>query len=138
MLTLNEWIPEAAALAFMQLPDWSQARELLHTLRGVPGRRVFRRAVLAMVLDSLASAAAGRHATVTDAMTAARERSRHQGRPVSSRAIGSTLLLKGLESDYTVLVDVEQLSPAHVYVALTRGTRGTLVCSRQRWLGRTR
>ena len=128
---------EAAALTFLQQPDWTQARQLLQTLRGMPGRRVFRRAVLAMVLDSLASAAAGRHATVTDAMDAARERLRHQGRPVAPRAIGSTLLLKGLESDYTVLVDVEQLSPAHVYVALTRGTRGMLVCSRQRWIGRT-
>lgn len=129
---------EAAALAFLQQPDWAQARTTLHTWSGLPGRRVFRRAVLAMLLDSLASAASGRHPTVADAMAAARERHRHQGRPVAARAIGSTLLLKGLEADYTVLLDVERLTPAHVYVALTRGTRGMLVFSGERWLGRTR
>lgn len=127
---------EAAALAFAEQPDWAQARTTLRTWSGLVGRQVFRREVLAMLLDSFASAAGDRQPTLTAAMAAARERRRHQGRPVTTRAIGSTLLLKGLEADFTVLLDVERLSPAHLYVALTRGARGMLVFSRDRWLGR--
>lgn len=126
---------EAAALAFVHHPDWSQVWAALRIWSMQAGRRVFRREVLAMLLDSLASVAAGRQPSLTAAMAAAIERRRHQGRPVTNRAIGSTLLLKGLEADYTVLLDLERLSPPHVYVALTRGTRGMLVLSRDRWLG---
>lgn len=129
---------EAAALAFVDHPDWSQARAALRIWSMQARRRVFRREVLAMLLDSFASVAAGRQPSLTAAMAAAIERRRHQGRPVTNRAIGSTLLLKGLEADYTVLLDLERLSPPHVYVALTRGTRGMLVLSRDRWLGRIR
>jgi hypothetical protein len=129
---------EAAALAFERAPDWRNARNTLRAWSALPGRRVFRREVFSMLLDALAAASGPRQRTLSEAMGAARERRRHQGRLVPSRSIGSTLLLKGLEADYTVLVDVEGLSPAHVYVALTRGTRGMLICSRQRWIGQAR
>ncbi len=129
---------EAAALALIDHPDWSQAQAALRIWSVQAGRRVFRREVLAMLLDSLASTASGRQPSLPAAMAAAIERRRHQGRPVTNRSIGSTLLLKGLEADYTVLLDLEGMSPPHVYVALTRGTRGMLVLSRDRWLGRTR
>lgn len=127
---------EAAALAFEAQPDWHRASSALHAWSTQPGRRVFRREVLRMLLECLSSTAGGRHPSLRDALVAARERRRQQGRPVVSRAVGSTLLLKGLEADYTVLLDLEGLSPAHVYVALTRGTRGMLIFSRDRWLGR--
>lgn len=129
---------EAAALTFGHQPEWAQARTALRAWSMQAGRRVFRREVLAMLLDCFASAASGRQPSLTEAMAAALERRRHRGRPVTTRAIGSTLLLKGLEADYTVLLDLERLSPPHVYVALTRGTRGMLVLSRERWLGRVR
>jgi DNA helicase-2/ATP-dependent DNA helicase PcrA len=90
-----------------------------------------------MLIDSLNATAAGRQPSLSDAMSAARERRRHEGRSATRRAVGSTLLLKGLEADYTILLDMEGLSAAHVYVALTRGTRGMLVFSRNQWLGRT-
>lgn len=130
-------VDETAALAFRNNPSWTQAREALSTWSTQPGRRVFRRDVLRMLLDSLRSAASGHHATLGAAAAAARERRRHSGRATSPRSIGSTLLLKGLEADYTVLVDVENLSPADLYVAMTRGTRGMLVLSQERWLART-
>lgn len=129
---------EAIALAFALQPDWPQAGIALRSWSAQAGRRVFRREVMRMLLDCFSSAACGQQPSLTQAMVAARERRRHQGRPVAARAIGSTLLLKGLEADYTVLLDLERLSPAHVYVAMTRGTRGMLVFSRARWLGRAR
>jgi DNA helicase-2/ATP-dependent DNA helicase PcrA len=129
---------EAAAVAFAEQPHWAGAITALRTWSTQPGRRIFRREVLAMLLDSFASAASGHQPTLGDALAAARERRRHQGRSVTTRAVGSTLLLKGLEADFTVLLDVERLSAAHVYVALTRATRGMLVFSAERWIGRPR
>jgi DNA helicase-2/ATP-dependent DNA helicase PcrA len=127
---------EAAALAFLQNPNWARARDALRHWSIQPNHRVFRREVLGLLLDSLDSAASGGHESLVSAVAAARERHRHRGRCVAARSIGSTLLLKGLEADYTVLLDVENLSPENLYVALTRGTRGMLVLSQQRWLGR--
>ncbi len=129
---------ETIALAFEAQPDWRQAGQALRSWSTQPGRRVFRRDVHRMLVDCFASVAEGRQPSLAQAMGSVRERRRHQGRPVNARAVGSTLLLKGLEADYTVLLDIEELEPAHIYVALTRGTRGMLVLSRERWLGRTR
>jgi hypothetical protein len=129
---------EVAALTFLRNPDWSQARDALRVWSVQPGRRVFRREVLELLLDSLDSAASGRQPSLLVATASARERRRHRGRPVSARAIGSTLLLKGLEADYTVLLDVEELSVQDLYVALTRGTRGMLVLSQQQRLASSR
>jgi DNA helicase-2/ATP-dependent DNA helicase PcrA len=129
---------ETIALEFALQADWPNAEAALRRWAVQPGRRVFRREVLRMLLDCFRSTATGRQPSLEEAMASARERRRHQGRSTSARSIGSTLLLKGLEADYTVLLDLEQLSPQHVYVALTRATRGVLIFSRMRWLGRTR
>jgi DNA helicase-2/ATP-dependent DNA helicase PcrA len=129
---------ETAALAFADRPDWDGAQNALRIWSSQADRRVFRREVLSIMIDTFASAASGGYPTLAEAMAAARERRRHRGRSVTARAIGSTLLLKGLEADYTVLLDVERLSPEHLYVALTRATRGMLVFSSERWLGRAR
>lgn len=128
---------EKAALAFMAQADWQQAAATLGAWSTQPGRRVFRREVLRMLIDSMKATASGQQPSLTDAMSAARERRRHEGRSAARRAVGSTLLLKGLEADYTILLDMERQSAAHVYVALTRGTRGMLVFSREQWIGRS-
>jgi len=68
----------------------------------------------------------------TDFVTAAieaRERNRHQGRPLARRAVGSTLLLKGLEADVSVILQPERMSAQNLYVTLTRGARQIVVCS---------
>lgn len=128
---------ENAALAFTEQPHWPQAAVTLGTWSTQSGRRVFRRDVLRMLIDSMKATAEGRQPSLTDAMNAARERRRREGRSAPRRAVGSTLLLKGLEADYTILLDMDHVSAAHVYVALTRGTRGMLVFSREQWIGRT-
>ena len=129
---------EATALAFSLQPDWAHAEAALRHWSFQAGRKVFRREVFRMLLDCFNSTATGRQPSLAEAMASARERRRHQGRSPAARSIGSTLLLKGLEADYTVLLDLEGLDLPHIYVALTRATRGMLVFSRDRWLGRTR
>lgn len=59
----------------------------------------------------------------------ARERQRHMCRPVARRAVGSTLLLKGLEADVAVILEPQAMTAQHLYVALTRGARKVVVCS---------
>ena len=67
--------------------------------------------------------------TLLDAVLQAREQNRHLGRPVSRRAVGSTLLLKGLEADVAVILHPELMNVQNLYVALTRGARRLIVCS---------
>jgi hypothetical protein len=60
---------------------------------------------------------------------AVREQSRLIGRPLARRSVGSTLLLKGLEADISVVLNAGALNARNLYVAMTRGSRRVLVCS---------
>jgi len=59
-----------------------------------------------------------------------REQSRVIGRPLPRRAVGSTLLLKGLEADVAVILDATDIDARNLYVAMTRGSRKLVICSR--------
>lgn len=52
------------------------------------------------------------------------------------RGIGSTLLLKGLEADYGIILDATPLDAANLYVALSRGAGSVRVASQIRTIGR--
>ena len=67
--------------------------------------------------------------TLLDAVLQARERNRQLGRPISRRAVGSTLLLKGLEADVVVILHPELMDAQNLYVAITRAARRLIVCS---------
>lgn len=120
---------EAAALHFQKNPSFSAAQAFLQALQDAPNGRVFRPEALRVLHGALATAAQG-HCTFEEAVSNARERNRHLGRPVIRRAVGSTLLLKGLEADTAVVLNPELMDAHHLYVALTRGARKLVVCSR--------
>lgn len=46
------------------------------------------------------------------------------GRPLARRSVGSTLLLKGLEAEISVILDAEALDARNFYVAMTRLATG--------------
>jgi len=73
-------------------------------------------------------AAAGTH-SLRDAALQVRERNRLLGRPLSRRAVGSTLLLKGLEADIAVILNPSQMDSNNLYVAMTRGAKKLVICS---------
>ena len=52
------------------------------------------------------------------------------GRPLPKRAVGSTLLLKGLEADIAVVLNADELDARNLYVAITRGSAKLVVCSK--------
>ncbi len=119
---------EAAAVMFATAPSLCTALRLLQELEGQAHARVFRPEMLHCCTYAMRAAAAG-GVTFLHAVLQARERNRHLGRPVSRRAVGSTLLLKGLEADVVVILHPEMMDAPNLYVALTRGARRLIVCS---------
>lgn len=120
---------EEAALTFQRSPSFASAQALLCALEDMPNARVYRPEALRVLQSALTSAANGHH-TLAEAVAQARERNRHTGRPLIRRAVGSTLLLKGLEADTAVILNPERMDARHLYVALTRGARKLVICSR--------
>ena len=118
---------EAAAVTFIATPSHTTSIELLLSLADQRGARVYRPEVLHCCISAL-SAAGGEGGFIGAAMQT-REKNRHLGRPLGRRAVGSTLLLKGLEADVAVILEPERMTAQHLYVALTRGARRVVVCS---------
>ena len=58
-----------------------------------------------------------------------REQNRLVGRPLPRRAVGSTLLLKGLEAAVAVILNADALDARNLYVAMTRGSKALTVCA---------
>lgn len=119
---------EAAALAFAAAPSHASALHTLKTFEDAPDVRVYRPEVLRVCKTALHTAATGA-CSFYQAVVQARERNRHLGRPIAKRAVGSTLLLKGLEADVAVVLNPIAMDARHLYVALTRGARKLVVCS---------
>jgi len=119
---------EAAALAFARDPSVAEALHLLQLFARQPGTHVYRPEVLRCCQAAMLAAARG-SCTLHLAALQARERLRHMSRPVARRAVGSTLLLKGLEADVAVVLEPQVMTAQHLYVALTRGARQVIVCS---------
>jgi hypothetical protein len=120
---------EAAALRFTAYPSYDGASQLLGAIGKEPGVRAHRPAVLRgcyRMLD-LGNVLSG--PTPHDAALQVREQYRLIGRPLARRMVGSTLLLKGLEADVSVILNPELMDRQHLYVAMTRGARLLVVCS---------
>ena len=59
-----------------------------------------------------------------------RNQLRHVGRQVDKRCVGTTLLVKGLEFDNAIILDVDELEDAeNLYVAMTRGCKSLTLFS---------
>jgi len=119
---------EAAAVTFVTVPTLPNAVSVLEALAAQHGARVYRPDVLHCCVSAMRTAAGGDGDFVSAAVQA-RERNRHLGRPLGRRAVGSTLLLKGLEADVAVILHPELMNAQHLYVALTRGAKQVVICS---------
>lgn len=119
---------EAATLAFIAEPSIGAALNLLCAFEVTQNVRVFRPEALSVCKSAMEIAKQG-EITFYEAVVAARERNRHQGRPIIRRAVGSTLLLKGLEADVAVVLNPAGMNVRNLYVAITRGAKKLVVCS---------
>ena len=74
----------------------------------------------------------GEAASLEEAAWVVRTRSRRLGRVMPRCAVGTTLLVKGLEFAHAVVLDADAFDAKNLYVALTRGARSLTVVSRER------
>jgi hypothetical protein len=128
---------EEAALAFKTSPSMRSALAALKAFEGAPDVRVYRPEPLHVCKSAMQAAASG-NCSFYDAVVMARERNRHLARATGRRAVGSTLLLKGLEADVAVVLNPADMNARNLYVALTRGAKRLVVCSRNPVLTPTR
>ncbi|ARB45723.1 UvrD-helicase domain-containing protein [Alloalcanivorax xenomutans] len=119
---------EQLALEFRHTPSLAAAAALLSALRALPNVRVHRPAIFYGVLKALREASTG-IVPLEEAAIRVREENRLLGRSLPKRAVGSTLLLKGLEAEVVVLLNPEGMSAQNLYVAMTRGSMQLVVCS---------
>jgi hypothetical protein len=97
----------------------------------------FRRELWQEMKTSVLTFRAGGWPTLEETAWHVRDRTRRFGRKSEPRVISRTLLVKGLEFDRSVVLDVdsprprEALNAKEFYVAATRGSRGLTVLARE-------
>jgi DNA helicase-2/ATP-dependent DNA helicase PcrA len=105
-----------------------RALQLLDMLENNAGTRLYRPEIFHCCRSAMQTVISGGQDLLFAALQA-RERNRHLGRQIPRRSVGSTLLLKGLEADIAVILQPETMTAQNLYVALTRGAKGLVVCS---------
>lgn len=120
---------EQVAVRFDNSRSLADVADLLTTINRAGGVRCYRPAVLAAAQRALQLATSPEGPSFREATVTIREYSRLIGRPLAKRSVGSTLLLKGLEADISVVLNAGALNARNLYVAMSRGSRQVLVCS---------
>lgn len=121
---------EEAAVAFVRAPSHRAAVDVLVEIGKEGGVRTHRPAVLRACIKALQLCDSAGGISLHDAAIRMREQNRLLGRPLPRRAVGSTLLLKGLEAEVAVILNADGLDRRNLYVAMTRGSHALTVCSR--------
>jgi hypothetical protein len=98
------------------------------------GTHIYRKTAYKAFQEALSSAVSN-GMTLKDSIIQVREKNRYTGdKRISHRAVGSTLLLKGLECDHCVILDAASLSLENFYVAVTRGAKSLSIYSNTKTL----
>lgn len=120
---------EATALSFVRAPSHRTAVDVLVEIGKEPGVTAHRPAVLRACIKALQLCYGTDDLSFQDAVIRMREQNRLLGRPLPRRAVGSTLLIKGLEADVSVILNAGALDARNLYVAMTRGSKALTVCA---------
>lgn len=120
---------ELAAIELGENPTLPNVAKLLSECSRQTGCRTFRPAVLRACLRSITMSEASPDISFEEAAIHVREENRAIGRQLPQSAIGSTLLLKGLEADHVVVLNANELDAKNLYVAMTRGAKSVTLCS---------
>lgn len=125
---------EAAAVKYSKSPTPREATNFLSNVSRQPGVTTYRPDILRNCIKALGKMNSGDN--FYDVVVSQREQARVFGRSLRSRSIGSTLLVKGLEADIAVLADTDDFDAKDLYVAMTRGAKQLIICSRSSLLHR--
>ncbi len=120
---------EAVAVSFARTPSHRAAVDVLVEIGKQAGVSAHRPAVLRACIKALQLCGATDGLSFHDATIRMREQNRLVGRPLPRRAVGSTLLLKGLEAEMAVILNAGTLDARNLYVAMTRGSKALTVCA---------
>jgi DNA helicase-2/ATP-dependent DNA helicase PcrA len=120
---------ESIALSFIRAPSHRAAVDLLVEIGKEAGVSAHRPAVLRACIKALRLCDGTEGMSFHEAAIRVRERNRLVGRPLPRRAVGSTLLLKGLEAEVAVILNAGALDARNLYVAMTRGSKNLTVCA---------
>ncbi len=120
---------EKTALLFVRSPSYGSAVDVLVEIGKEGGVTTYRPAVLRACIRALQLCDGTDGLSFQDAAIRMREQNRLVGRPLPRRAVGSTLLLKGLEAAVAVILNANALDARNLYVAMTRGSKALTVCA---------
>jgi hypothetical protein len=126
---------EAAGYSLVSNGGYSAALDFLAELGKQAVGGIHRDAVMRACIRALRACLGPQPPSFQDSTIQVREQSRLIGRPLAARSVGSTLLMKGLEGDIAVVLDGDNLSFHHLYVAMTRGAKKLVLCSASPTLG---
>jgi len=115
---------------YLAQPGGAEMARFLVALRETPGIEVVRSDLYGRVMGVLRKHILHPELSLPEAAEKYHGEFRYKGRPVGRRKlIGTTLLVKGLEFDHTIVLDAASLSKKELYVALTRGARSLIIVS---------
>lgn len=119
---------EGVALGFVREPSFRRAVDVLVEIGKQAAVTAHRPAVLRACIKALQLCGGPEGLSFYEAAIRMREQNRLVGRPLPKRAVGSTLLLKGLEAEVAVILNAGALDARNLYVAMTRGSNMLTVC----------
>lgn len=102
-------------------------RKALLSLACTPEAVKARHELFHEMLRALKEYETGQHDSLEEAATQIRDRTRRSGRSPGRYVISRTLLVKGLEFDHVLILNVNDLDRKNLYVALTRGSRSLTI-----------
>lgn len=126
-------VQEAAALELSIGGGYSEAITLMNSMNADRDRRMYRKSAFNVMIEALRQSAF-LDEPLDEIVARLREQRRHACRTIPYKAIGSTLLFKGLEAEHVLILDADSprnpMSREHLYVALSRGSKSVTIFSR--------
>lgn len=98
-------------------------REALTVLRKTAGAVLHRRELFDALMESIDCCEGSCLSGLRDAAWKVRDRDRHRGRSLPMYGVATPLVVKGLEFDHAVVLDIESMNAAQAYVALSRAQK---------------
>lgn len=102
----------------------------LQAIRKNPGSVLYRRELFYEMLRAIKGFESGDHDSLREAAWHIRNITRRSGRKLGQCTIGTTLLVKGLEFDHSIILDADGMDKKNLYVAMTRGAKTLTILSR--------
>jgi hypothetical protein len=120
---------ELSAIELLKVDEFSRIGVLLRTLAGEQSRHLIRPQLYFAMLSAFEQCSGNNG--LKESAIKVREYLRRNGRRIGRWSIGSTLLLKGLEADHALILNADEMTKEHFYVAISRGARSVTIFSRK-------